>query len=577
MEFGIKSEQLHESVSVSTPIGESIMAVRVYRDYVVMVRGRNTMVDLIELGMVDFDVIMGMDWLYSCYAKLDCQTRTVRFEFPNESVIEWNRGDVVQKGRFIYYLKATKMINMWCLYHLVRVTDTNAEAPTLESMPFVNEFPEGTKYFSKIDLRSVFHQLKITEQDILKTTFRTRYGHFEFLVMSFGVANATSAFVDLINRVFKPFIDSSVIMFIDDILVYSRSGEDHADYLRAVIETLYQHKLYAKFSKYEFWLESVRFLGHVIFREGIKIDPLKIAAVKNWPRPTTPTEIHNFLGLAGTPWKYDWIWAIVDRLTKSAHFLPVKATDTAEQYAQLYIKEIVRLHGTPISIISNRGPQFMVNFWKKFQQGLGTQVNLSTAFHTQTNGQAERTIEMLEDMLHACVLDFKCSWDDHLPLIEFASNNRYHASIQMASFKALYGRIRGSPIRWFDIGEAEFIGPDLMYQAMEKGRLIKERDLEFKEDDWVLLKVSPMNGIMWFVKKGKLRDVFSIIQRIGQVAYRLELPPKMSLVHPVFFVSMLKKVVRKPSLIAPVETIEVNEELIMKKFQLPFFIGKFES
>jgi len=158
---------------------------------------------------------------------------------------------------------------------------------------------QGARCFSKIDLRSGYHQLKIREQDILKTAFRTRYGYFEFVVMSFGLTNARAAFLDLMNRVFKPFLDSFVIVFIDDILVYSRSREGHADHLRVVLQTLHQHQLYAKFSKCEFWLESVIFLGHVASSEGIKVDPQKISVVKNWLRPTTPTEIHSFLGLAG--------------------------------------------------------------------------------------------------------------------------------------------------------------------------------------------------------------------------------------------------------------------------------------
>ncbi|KAH0778029.1 hypothetical protein KY290_009440 [Solanum tuberosum] len=658
--------------------------------------------------------------------------------------------------------------------------------------------------------------------------------------------------MDLMNRVFKPYLDMFVIVFIDDILVYSRNEEDHASHLRTVLQTLKDKELYAKFSKCEFWLKSVAFLGHIVSGDGIKVDTRKIEAVQNWPRPTSPTEIRSFLGLAGyyrrfvegfstiaspltkltqktvkfqwseaceksfqelkkrltiapvltlpegtqgfvvycdasrvglgcvlmqngkviayasrqlkvheknypthdlelaavvfalrygvitymvcmstyslitrafnmcllrkslisdrgggkanvvadslsrlsmgstahieegrkelakdvhrlaclgvrftdsieggiavtsraesslmsevkekqdqdpillelkenvqkqrvlafeqggdgvlrfqgrlcvpmvdglqekimdeahssrysihpgstkmyrdlrevywwngmkkgiaefvakcpncqqvkvehqrpgglaqrielPEWKWeminmdfitglsrsrrqhDSIWVIVDRMTKSAHFLPVKTTNTAEDYAKLYVQEIVRLHGVPISIISDRGAQFTAQFWKSFQKGLGS----------KTDGQAERTIQTLEDMLRACVIDFKGSWDDHLPLIEFAYNNSYHSSIQMAPYEALYGRRCRSPIGWFEVGEAQLIGPDLVHQAMEKVKVIQERlktaqsrqksytdvrrrALEFEIDDWVYLKVSPMKGVMRFGKKGKL-------------------------------------------------------------------------
>ncbi|XP_050233220.1 uncharacterized protein LOC126681708 [Mercurialis annua] len=146
---------------------------------------------------------------------------------------------------------------------------------------------QGARYFSKIDLRSGYHQLKIREDDVSKTAFRTRYGHYEFLVMSFGLTNAPAAFMDLMNRIFKPFLDQFVIVFIDYILIYSRTEEEHAHHLRIVLQTLREHQLYAKFSKCEFWLEEVAFLGHVVSQNGIKVDPKKIEAVVEWKRPTS--------------------------------------------------------------------------------------------------------------------------------------------------------------------------------------------------------------------------------------------------------------------------------------------------
>ncbi|KAM0045044.1 putative nucleotidyltransferase, Ribonuclease H [Helianthus debilis subsp. tardiflorus] len=158
---------------------------------------------------------------------------------------------------------------------------------------------QGAKCFSKIDLRSGYHQLKIKDSDVPKSAFRTRYGHYEFLVMPFGLTNAPAVFMDLMNRVFHEFLDKFVIVFIDDILIYSKSKEEHEDHLRTVLEILRQKKLYAKFSKCEFWLDQVAFLGHIVSADGISMDPSKVEAITKWPTPTSVTEVRSFLGLAG--------------------------------------------------------------------------------------------------------------------------------------------------------------------------------------------------------------------------------------------------------------------------------------
>ncbi|GJY48255.1 putative reverse transcriptase domain-containing protein [Tanacetum coccineum] len=144
----------------------------------------------------------------------------------------------------------------------------------------------------------------------------------------------------------------------------------------------------------------------------------------------------------------DTIWVIVDRLTKSAHFLPMRETDPMDKLARLYLKEVVTRHGIPVSIICDRDPRFASNFWRSFQKAMGTQLDMSTAYHPQTDGQSERTIQTLEDMLRACVIDFGNGWERHLPLIEFSYNNSYHASIKAAPFEALYGQKCRSPICW---------------------------------------------------------------------------------------------------------------------------------
>ena len=153
-------------------------------------------------------------------------------------------------------------------------------------------------------------------------------------------------------------------------------------------------------------------------------------------------------------------WVIVDRLTKSSHFLPIKIPYSADKLADLYIAEIVRLHGVPKSIISDRDGRFTLTFWKRMQEGLGTQLKFGTAFHPQKDDQSERTIQTLEDMLRACVLDFQGSWSGKIPLMEFAYNNSYHDSIKMAPYEALYEQKCRSPIQWHEAGERKFLGTE---------------------------------------------------------------------------------------------------------------------
>ncbi|GKA29218.1 putative reverse transcriptase domain-containing protein [Tanacetum coccineum] len=172
---------------------------------------------------------------------------------------------------------------------------------------------------------------------------------------------------------------------------------------------------------------------------------------------------------------FDTIWVIVDRLTKSAHFLPIKETDQMEKLARLYVNEVVSRHGVPVSIISDRDSHFISRFWQSLQKALGTQLNMSTAYHPQTDGQSERTIQTLEDMLRACVIDFGNGWDRHLPLVEFSYNNSYHTSIKAAPFEALYGRKCRSPVCWAEVGDAQLTGPEIIHETTEKIFKIRNR------------------------------------------------------------------------------------------------------
>ncbi|GJZ40349.1 putative reverse transcriptase domain-containing protein [Tanacetum coccineum] len=540
----------------------------------------------------------------------------------------------------IDYRELNKLTVKNC-YHLPRIDDLFDQL-------------QGSCYFSKIVLRSGYHQLRVHEDDIPKTVFRTRYGHFEFTVMPFGLTNAPA------------------------------SKEEHEVHLRLVLELLKKEKLYAKFSKCEFWLQEVHFLGHVVNQSSIHVDPSKIEAVKNWKAPTTLFEIRSFLGLAGVKqeeafqtlksnlcdapilslpngvkdfvvycdasnqglgkanvvadaltqseafkqenilaerlhgldqqmerredeslyfidriwvplvggvrtiimdeahktrysvhpgadkmyhdlrdmywwpgmkrdiatyvskcltyskvkakhqrpsgllqqtevpeWKWDkinmdfitklpktksghdMIWVIVDKLTKSAHFLAMREDYNTERLAKLYIDEIVARHGVPVSIISDRDGRFTSRCWQTVQKALGTRLDMSTAYHPQTDRQSERTIQTLEDML------------------------------------------RASPVLWAEIGKSSLIGPELVQETTDNVVLIKEKlkavkdrqksyadnrrkPLEFEVGDHVLLKVSPWKGMIRFGKKGKLAPryvrLFEILERIGPVAYRFDCP-----------------------------------------------------
>ncbi|GJT13798.1 putative reverse transcriptase domain-containing protein [Tanacetum coccineum] len=279
---------------------------------------------------------------------------------------------------------------------------------------------------------------------------------------------------------------------------------------------------------------------------------------------------------------YDTIWVIVDRLTKSAIFVPMRETDPMDKLARMYLKEVVTRHGIPLSIICDRDPRFASNFWRSLQNALGTSLDMSTAYHPQTDGQSERTIQTLEDMLRACAIDFGKGWVNHLPLVEFSYNNSYHASIKAAPFEALYGRKCRSPVCWAEVGEVQLTGPEIVQETTEKIIQIKQRmqaardrqksyaDLkpkliDFQVGDKVMLKVSPWKGVVRFGKQGKLNPryvgPFKVLEKVGSVAYKLELPKELSRVHNTFHVSNLKKCHADEPLAVPLDGLHFDDKL----------------
>ncbi|KAB2595534.1 S ribonuclease [Pyrus ussuriensis x Pyrus communis] len=363
--------------------------------------------DLISLDIVDFDVILGTDWLHFYRANIDCFGKIVTFHRPRLPVVTFVGEQSGVRHGVISAIRAKRLLSKGCQGYLAHVMLDEAAPSRVEDVRVIRHFPDvfpedlpglppdrdmeftiellpgnnpisltpyrmapaelrelkvqlqelvdkgfiepntspwgapvlfvrkkdgtlrlcidyrqlnrvtiknsyplpriddlfdqlrGACVFSKIDLRSGYYQLKISRDDVPKTAFRTRYGHYEFLVMPFGLTNAPAAFMDLMNRVFQPYLDRFVIVFIDDILVYSKSKAEHVQHLTLVLKRLREHQLYAKFSKCQFWLDQVAFLGHVISAQGILVDPQKVAAVEKWEQPRNVIEVRSFLGLAG--------------------------------------------------------------------------------------------------------------------------------------------------------------------------------------------------------------------------------------------------------------------------------------
>ena len=218
---------------------------------------------------------------------------------------------------------------------------------------------QGSRVYSKIDLRSRYHQLRVQKSDVPKTTFRTRYGHYEFLVKPFGLTDAPTSFMDLMKWVFHLYLDRFVIVFIDDILVYSGNPEEHLEHMRIVLQTLREQQLYAKLSKCQFWLDRVTFLGHVILAEGVSVDPQKIEAVVSWKPPKNVLEVRSFLGLAGYYRKFvegfSRITAPLTKLTRK----DVKY-DWVDACQQSFEDLKGRLTSAPVLALPNRRDGFVV-------------------------------------------------------------------------------------------------------------------------------------------------------------------------------------------------------------------------
>ncbi|GJW07401.1 putative reverse transcriptase domain-containing protein, partial [Tanacetum coccineum] len=597
-----------------------------------------------------FDVVIGMDWLSKYHARIICDEKVVHIPIDGETLIIRDlpglplvrqvefQIDLIPEAapvaRAPYRLAPLEMQEL--SHQLQELADRGFIRPStspwgapvlfvkkkdgsfrmcinyreLNKLTVKNRYPlpriddlfdqlQGSSVYSKIDLRSGYHQLRVRDEDIPKTAFRTRYGHYEFQVMPFGLTNAYAVFMDLMNRGedqdsafqllkqklyealilalpegnedFVVYCDAShqslgaVLMQREKVIAYAsrqpKPNEENytthdlelgavhildqkelnmrqrrwlellADYDCEIRyhpgkANVHSKKKTSKLRTYEEWTKHLKYvlmelvvlktscglplfgnLRGLIMHESYKLkysiypgsDKMyqDLKKLYRWPNmkaiiveyvgkcltcSRVKAECQKPSGLLVQPeipmWKWeritmdfitklpktsnghDTIWVIVDRLTKSAHFIPTRETDSMETLTRLYIKEIVSRHGVPISIISDRDSHFTSRFWQSLQKALGTQLDMSTAYHPETDGQSERTIQTLEDMLRACAIDFGKGWEKHLPLVEFSYNNSYHASIKATPFEALYGRKCRSPVCWAEVRDVQLTGPD---------------------------------------------------------------------------------------------------------------------
>ncbi|GJT27539.1 putative reverse transcriptase domain-containing protein [Tanacetum coccineum] len=345
------------------------------------------------------------------------------------------------------------------------------------------------------------------------------------------------------------------------------------------------------------WLPCYRDLRSVIMHESHKSKyPIHLGSDKMyqdmkklywWPnmKANIATYVSKCLTCAKAKAEHQspsGLLVIVDRLTKSTIFVPIRETDPLEKLERMYLNEVVTRHGIPVSIICDRDPRCASNFWRSLQKALGTNLDMSTAYHPQTDGQSQGTIQTLKDMLRAFAIDFGKGWVNHFPLVEFSYNNSYHASIKAAPFEALYGRKCRSPVCWAEVGQVQLTGSELVQETTEKIIQIKQRMqvacdrqksyadikrnlMEFQVGDKVMLKVSPWKGVIRFGKRGKLNPryirPFKVLEKVGSVVYKLELSEELSRVHNTFYVSNLKKCHADEPLAVPLDGLHFDDKL----------------
>nr|GEX91035.1 putative reverse transcriptase domain-containing protein [Tanacetum cinerariifolium] len=543
-------------------------------------------IDLIPVPLGSFEVIIGMNWLTKYHEVIIRDKKIVLVPFGREMLIFQGNG-----------------CDVFLAHITMKEAKDKSKGKRLKDVPIFRDFPE------------VFPE---DLPDIPKTAFRTRYGHYEFQVMPSGLTNGEKE--EAAFQLIKQKLCSAPILALpkgsENFIVYCDAS--HKD-LGAV---LMQNGKVIAYASQKLKIHEKNYITHdpelgaMVFALQIKdlpkekIEPRADETLclnnRSWVsyfgdlRTLIMHESHKSKNAIHPEWKwekitmdfitklpkttngYDTIWVIIDRLTKSTHFLPMRENEPMENLMKLYMTKVVTRHSVLVSIIFDRDGRFTSLFWQALHKALGTRLDTSTTYHPETNGQSERTIQTLEDMLRACVIDFRKSWDRHLPLLDISYNNSYHTSIKVAPFEALYGRKYRSPVCWAEVGDAQLTGPEIIHETTKKIIQIKSRiqaardrqksyaDLKrkpmgFQFGDRVMLKVSPWKGVVRFGKRGKLNPryirPFKVLSKVGDVAYRLELPQQLSRVHNTFYASNLKKCLSNESLVIPLDELCIDDKL----------------
>ncbi|KAK1561352.1 hypothetical protein QYE76_018192 [Lolium multiflorum] len=428
----------------------------------------------------------------------------------------------------------------------------------------------GATIFSKIDLRSGYHQIRMAIGDEWKTAFKTKLGLYEWLVMPFGLSNAPSTFMRLMNHILRPLIGKSVVVYFDDILIYSKNLEDHVQHVREVLCILRHEKLFANLPKCHFAQNKLVFLGFVVSANGIEVDSSKVEAIHNWPTPTNVGQVRSFHGLAGFYRRFvkdfSTIACPLNELTKkNVPFVwgkaQQKAFDELKKRLTEVPTEVVRLHGIPASIVSDRDVKFMSYLWKSLMAKFGVKLLFSSSSHPQTDGQTEVVNRSLSTLLRTLVKKNLKSWEDCIPHAEFAYNRAKHSTTLRSPFMVVYGfepptALDILPLPLHQRTNMDF---DKRTTAMKKlheetratiqdhvlrqaNRLnAKKKERVFEEGDlvWVHLRKERFPQERNSKLKPRGDGPFKVLKRINNNAYVIDIPTSKYLVSNTFNISDL--------------------------------------